>query len=169
MAGIFGVTKLTYLNWRINTTELKMYKGEQDDQNGIAIRLFMWKIASRLIAERPVLGYGVRGAKLETLEKYKDQNFELGYKGNYHSHNEYLESWLMGGIPALILLLGMMFIALWNGVVKKNLLLILITAHFMIQSLIESTFEVQQELVFYIFFIFLFFYHAPAFSKTDHS
>jgi len=169
LAGVFAITKLPYLSWRINVTEVKMYKGEQDDQNGIAIRLFMWKNVGELISERPVLGHGLRGARVETLNMYKEKNFELGYNGNYHSHNQYLESWLMAGIPAIILLLGMMFTALWNGIKQKNFLLILIAAHFMIQSLFESTFEVQHELVFYIFFIFLFYYHAPHIRKPEHS
>lgn len=160
IAGIFAISKLSYLSWRINVTEFKMYQGPEDDQNGIAIRLHMWKTAMEMIRERPLQGYGLRGARLEILKRYKDE-FELGYRQGYHSHSQYLESALMAGIPALSLLLLMMMQSLVRGIKQKHFLLILIVMHFMIQSVFESTFEVQHELVFYIFFIFLFYYHGP--------
>ena len=121
----------------------------------------MWHAVSGLIAERPLIGYGIKGGRLETLAKYKRDGFDMGVMGDYHAHNQYLESWLMAGIPALILLLLMMVNALWKSIRQKSFLLLLITLHFMAQSVIESTFEVQHELVFYIFFIFLFYYHGP--------
>jgi O-antigen ligase len=161
VTGLVAVSNLSYLKWRITSTELKMYQGEADNQNGVAIRLYMWKAVSGLIMERPVLGHGIKGGRLETLEKYKQDGFEMGVQGDYHAHNQYLESWLMAGIPGLVLLLSMMFTALWKAIRTKGFLLLLMVIHFMAQSVFESTFEVQHELVFYIFFIFLFYYHGP--------
>ena len=165
-AGLIAVSKMSYLKWRIDSTEIKMYQGEADNQNGIAIRLYMWKAVSGLIMERPVIGHGIRGGRLETLAKYKSDGFEMGVVGDYHAHNQYLESWLMAGIPALILLMSMMFTALWRAIRSKSFLLLLMVVHFMAQSVFESTFEVQHELVFYIFFIFLFYYHGPRIRNT---
>ncbi|HUQ65074.1 MAG TPA: O-antigen ligase family protein [Flavitalea sp.] len=159
--GLVAVDKLSYLKWRIESTELKMYTGQEDNQNGIAIRLYMWKAVSGLIKERPLLGYGIRGGRLETLAKYHKDGFEMGVLGDYHAHNQYLESWLMAGIPGLILLVSLMAIVLTRALQSKNFLLLLIVIHFMTQCVFESTFEVQHELVFYIFFIFLFYYHGP--------
>lgn len=105
-AALIAVSKMSYLKWRIDSTEVKMYQGEADNQNGVAIRLYMWKAVSGLIMERPVMGHGIRGGRLETLDKYKSDGFEMGVIGDYHAHNQYLESWLMAGIPALILLLS---------------------------------------------------------------
>lgn len=166
VAGFVAITQLSYLKWRIDSTELKMYEGVQDDQNGIAIRLYMWKTVSDLITERPVLGYGIRGGRIATLKRYQDDGFEMGVKGDYHGHNQYLESLLMAGIPGLTLLLLMMFTALRRAFNTKNFLLLLTVIHFMSQSIFESTFEVQHELVFYIFFIFLFYYHGPRLRNT---
>ena len=165
-AGFIAVSQLSYLKWRINSTELKMYSGQEDNQNGVAIRLYMWKSVSSLIAERPLIGYGIKGGRLETLAKYKRDGFEMGVQGDYHAHNQYLESWLMAGIPGIILLLAMMFTALRKGITSKNFLLLLMVVHFMAQCVFESTFEVQHELVFYIFFIFLFYYHGPRFRNA---
>jgi len=166
VAGIAAITQLPYLKWRIAATELKMYQGEQDNQNGLAIRLYMWKTVSELIAERPVMGYGVRGGRVATLKRFQDDGFEMGVKGDYHSHNQYLESILMAGIPGLMLLLSMMFTVLRRAFSTKNFLLLLTVIHFMSQSIFESTFEVQHELVFYIFFIFLFYYHGSRLHNT---
>src|SRR5690606_11461759 len=98
----------------------------------------------------------------KTLEKYKEQGFMLGYEQGYHSHNQYLESTLMLGLPGLGLLLAMIFRAGWQSLRSRNLLAMLMLAHFICQSIIESNFEVQQELVFFLFFLFLFYYHQPS-------
>jgi O-antigen ligase len=166
VAGVIAVSKMSYLKWRIDSTELKMYHGEEDNQNGIAIRLYMWKAVSGLIMERPVIGHGIRGGRLETLAKYKSDGFEMGVQGDYHAHNQYLESWLMAGVPGLVLLLSMIFAAFWKAIRSKSFLLLLMVVHFVAQNVFESTFEVQHELVFYIFFIFLFYYHGPRFRNT---
>lgn len=161
VAGLVAIKQLPYLKWRIASTELKMYQGQEDNQNGIAIRLYMWSAVTDLITERPLMGYGIKGGRQATLKRYDDDGFKMGVIGDYHSHNQYLESLLMAGIPGIALLLSMMFIVLRRAFITKNFLLLLTVIHFMTQSLFESTFEVQQELVFYIFFIFLFYYHGP--------
>jgi O-antigen ligase len=168
-AGLFAVKNFSYLNYRINVTEIKMYSGKEDDQNGVAIRLFMWKTAIDHIAQRPLLGYGIRGAKRTTLDKYARSGFDLGVRGNYHSHNQYLESALMGGIPGAMIFLIFVISALRKSIASRNFLLFLMLCHFAVQSVFESTFEVQHEQVFYIFFIFLFYYHAPQFQKAHHT
>jgi O-antigen ligase len=145
-----------------------MYRGQQDDQNGIAIRLFMWQTTVNLIKDTPVLGYGLKGGRVTLLDSYRKKGFDLGVNANYHSHNQYLESALMAGIPATLILTGFIFFAMRHAIRKKNFLLILMVCHFMIQSLFEATFEVQHELVFYIIINFLFYYHAPGFKRiTD--
>lgn len=159
--GIVAINKMPYLKWRIVETKIKKYEGVQDNNNGAAIRFFMWQTGWGMIKERPLLGWGLRGASLETLKRYEEKQFELGYKNNYHTHNQYIESTIMAGIPALLLLLLMIGLALRKGFADDNLLLIVGTLHFALHSIIESTFEVQQEQVFFLFFIFLFYYHPP--------
>ena len=44
---------------------------------------------------------------------------------------------------------------------RRLAVLLLLLFHFMCQSVIESTFEVQQELSFDVLFLFLFYYHPP--------
>ena len=73
----------------------------------------------------------------------------------------------MAGIPGILLLLiDDVCRYCERPLLRKNFLLLLTVVHFMTQSVFESTFEVQHELVFYIFFIFLFYYHGPRFRNT---
>lgn len=160
-SGLFAVSRLGYFNWRIAETSFKVYSGPEDNNNGLSIRILMWKVAWDLFRERPVLGYGVRGSRTTVVERYRDAHFDLGYREGYHSHNQYLQSALAGGIPALALLLLMIAWMARDGLRKKNLLLLLLLFHFVVQNFVESTFEVQQELSFYVLFLFLLYYHAP--------
>jgi O-antigen ligase len=159
--GLITVKNLHYVRWRFAVTELKRYEGEQDNQNGLAIRLLMWETATELIKERPLLGYGIVGAHEELWKKYREKNFELGYSQRYHSHNQYLETTLMAGIPGLLLLVLILIAVARDALKNKKILLLLILIHFMCLSVVESTFEVQHEFIFFLFFITLFFYHYP--------
>lgn len=165
VSALLAVYKLPYLRWRINVTEVSMYRGPEDDNNGIAIRLLMWRTAVGLIEKKPFQGYGIRGARQEMMEQYRLKGFRLGYEQGYHSHNQYLETALMTGIPGLLLLLAMVARFAWRAVRAGNVLLMFILVQFAMQSLIGSPFEAQQELVFYMFFMFLFYYHSPGPDK----
>ncbi|MEO8583366.1 MAG: O-antigen ligase family protein [Flavitalea sp.] len=166
VTGVIAVNKLSYLNWRVASTTLKKYSGKEDDNNGLSIRVLMWENAFNLVKKRPLLGYGIRGARQKIVEVYKNENFELGYEAGYHSHNQYLESALMGGIFSLLLFVAMIAKAGWNGFRSENVLLLFMLFHFAVQSMIESTYEVQQEQVFYVFFLFLFYYHSPSLRQN---
>lgn len=167
--GFAAVKRLSYLNWRIKVTEWKKYGGEVDNQNGIAIRRLMWQSALELIREKLLLGYGVHGARAELLHKYKEKGFELGYSQGYHAHNQYLESALMGGLPATALLLLMVLSIARKAWRDRNLIVVHLLCIFIIQALVESSFEVQQEQVFFIFFLFLFSLHPPSLQKPQSS
>ena len=161
IAGVIAVNKLPYLRWRIAVTQMKEYNGEKDDQNGVAVRLVIWKSAIELIRERPLLGYGIRGAKKAMQEKYEAKHFEVGLKNKFNCHNQYLETTLRSGIIGFAIFLSILIIALLKGIRQKNFLLLVLLLHFMCTSVVESTLEVQRGLIFFFFFIFLFFYHSP--------
>jgi O-antigen ligase len=156
-----AVNNMGYLKWRLSTNSFKKFETETDNNDGLSIRILMWKTTWDLIKEKPVLGYGLKGGYEKVLQKYKQQNFLLGYTQGYHSHNQYFQTALMGGIPALLLLIILLFRMAWKGIKQKNILLLILLFHFICQSVIESTFEVQQEQVFYILFLFLFYYCPP--------
>lgn len=157
-AGLLA-NNLYYFHWRIAVTKLKEYSGPDDNQNGLAARIFIWHSALHLIQQRPVLGYGLKGAENELIKQYESKRFEIGIPDKYNSHNQYMETTLKSGIIGLALMLTIFIIPLWEGIRQKKLLLILMVIHFMIVSMVEGTLEMQQEIIFYCFFIFVFYYY----------
>jgi O-antigen ligase len=165
IAATVAVNKFYYLRWRLSVTEFKNYEGATDDQNGFAARLLMWRSTVELVRDRPIAGYGVRGANEILFKKYEEKNFVLGIENRYNSHNQYLQIALMSGLIGLGFFIAFLAIAWGRAIKSKSILLTLILLHFITISLVESTFEVQQELIFFLFFIFLFYYHlAPRLS-----
>lgn len=174
--GVIGLTSvilvknLHYLNWRIAETRLKPYSGPEDNNNGLALRIATWSSALELIGERPLLGYGLKGANEALVEKYIEKKFEAGIPEKYNSHNQFLEIALKSGVVGLLLFLTMLSalaVPAWKG---SNFLLKFTLIHFVLVSMVEGTLEVQQELVFYMFFMLLFYYHpANPFLKKDET
>jgi len=157
---------LYYLRWRLSELALKDYSGSIDDQNGLWVRRLTWKSALELWKDRPVLGYGLKGAEDALVKKYEEKNFQLGIPERYNSHNQYLETAIRSGGIGLLILLTMIFIPLRSALKERKSLLLLIILHFMIVCQVETAMEYQQELTFYWFFIFLFYYHYP-FPATE--
>lgn len=153
---------LGYLNWRIQSTKWKAYSGPQDDNNGLALRITTWTSALELIKERPLLGYGLQGSEDALVEKYREKNFQPGIPEKYNSHNQFLETTLRSGAIGLLLLLLLTAIAFFTALRKRAMLQGIMVLHFVLASMVETTLEYQQELVFYLFFIFLFYYHCPS-------
>jgi O-antigen ligase len=156
---------LDYLNWRISGLKFKEYTGPDDNQNGFALRLTTWQSAIELISEKPILGYGLKGANDALVEKYEEKNFTMGIPERYNSHNQFLETTLKSGIIGLVLLLLLIGVPLVSSIRKQQFLLTIMILHFVLVSMVEGTMEIQQELIFYWFFIFLFYYHYPTVNK----
>ncbi|MDF2190805.1 O-antigen ligase family protein [Paraflavitalea sp. CAU 1676] len=163
MGGVvfFLSDNLYYLRWRLSELRLNKYTGSVDDQNGLAVRRLTWESALELWKERPVLGYGLKGAGDALVKKYEEKHFQLGVPERYNSHNQYLETAIRSGAIGLLILLALIAIPLWSAIRQKKTLLLLVILHFMLVCLVETAMEYQQELTFYWFFIFLFYYHYP--------
>lgn len=159
---LFLARKLTYLKFRLDVTELKMYSGTQDDQNGLAARLIMWQSAVELIKKRPIQGYGLAGSKELLKKKYEDKNFILGVTEKYNVHNQYLETCLNSGFIGLLLFLWLILKPLASAFKERKILLLILLLHYMLASLVESALTVQKELIFFWFFIWLFYFHFPS-------
>jgi O-antigen ligase len=164
-AAILAVNNFYYLRWRLSVTEFKQYEGEIDNQNGFAARLMMWQSTAELVQQRPLAGYGVKGAGTELFKKYEEKKFNLGIERKYNSHNQYLQTALMSGLVGLGIFLTFLMLLWVRALRSNNILLTILLLHFMCVSIVESTLEVQQELVFFLFFMLLFYFHLA--RRTD--
>ena len=120
-------------------------------------RVYIWKYAAELIAEKPLLGYGVGDAKDELTKSLQDcdalfwngvKNVPLNRKSlNYH--NQFLQSWAEVGIIGF-LLLGFLTIAPFFLKNQHPLFLIFVGLT-LIGLLTESMLERQAGVVMFAF------------------
>lgn len=99
----FGVGRLNRLVKSVKTMDYKEIFPK---------RFEMVEVSLEAISEKPYTGYGIEGAQNVLLEKYLKYNYTHQYKYNYHSHNQYLQWGLYGGI-GLMLLLCVILIIPW--------------------------------------------------------
>lgn len=92
-------------------------------------RLFMWKISSLAIAEKPLTGYG-SGSFAAAYGRMQESYFAKGdYSGTEelvagspeYAFNEYLQIAVEYGIPVLVVLLSAIAFCLWKGIREKRI------------------------------------------------
>lgn len=132
-----------------------------DPSNAFANRVIMWQTTYELIQEKPLLGYGLKSYEPYVLNRYKEKGFIEGVDQKLNSHNQYLQTWLNVGIPGFILFIILLISMLVTSIKKSNCLLFLLLGHYMLHSMVESTLQVQYQLIFFWFFLFLFYYKVP--------
>ena len=81
--------------------------GAYEEDRSAQSRLDSWAAALRMVQDNPILGKGVRNAN------YFSQNYGADYEGRT-IHNQYLQLAADSGLPAAILYIAMMAVAMWN-------------------------------------------------------
>ena len=83
---------------------------------------------------------------------YRSKGYDVWADRNYHSHNQFLDSWLMWGLPGLLVFSSMLLIPLYISIRKKyyfySLFLILIIMSCMTDSVLSGI----HGIMFYTFF-----------------
>lgn len=97
-------------------------------QDSVYGRLFIWENTIEAIAEKPIMGYGscTFPVVYSAMQSKKFQSGEYAeveerVAGNPECvFNEYLQMWLENGVVMLILLGGLLFVCLRNGIRQKQ-------------------------------------------------
>jgi O-antigen ligase len=80
-------------------------------------RVYLWQYGLKIVADKPILGYGVGDAKKELNKALKDcdakfwngeKNIPIHVK-NFNFHNQFLQTWAEVGILGFVLLVVLMF------------------------------------------------------------
>lgn len=161
----FSIVSLPHFQMRWKQARITFNEDSQNRNDAFFARKTMWTSAIELIEECPLLGYGLKGGDTELYKLYIEKGFPEWANAKLNSHNQFLQTWLVAGIPGLLLLLVMLGIPLIASIRSKHLLLLLLIIHYICQSMVEATLTVQQELVFFWFFIFLFYHTRPALTQ----
>ena len=138
-------------------------------------RIGLWQECWSMIAERPVIGYGICSAREEFVHRVLDNETlrqtyvaeieqDAAYRLNgatryeiMHPHNAFLETWSRFGIIGLILCLCCLTGPFFLHVGRYRIYLVLCTLAFLIQAMFESLGSDLQPL-FLASMVLLFFY-----------
>jgi O-antigen ligase len=102
-----------------------LFRLKENSANG---RLFMWKISCLAIMERPIAGHGA-GSFVPAYGNAQERYFANGdYDATeervagspQYAFNEYLQVAVEYGLPALIVILGIISFCLWRGIKEKR-------------------------------------------------
>jgi len=140
-------TKLT------KSMNLEYHMDDPDSSwNSVTIRLAKWSGGIQTIRKSPILGVGVGDEKDQLMNSYAELNFREGIRCEYNVHNQYLSSWMSGGVFLLLLLGAILILPLRYGLKKKNYLLVSFLALMSLSFLTENFLMVNKGVAFFSFF-----------------
>ncbi|PKP18955.1 MAG: hypothetical protein CVU05_12435 [Bacteroidetes bacterium HGW-Bacteroidetes-21] len=116
-----------------------------------ADRILIWKVAYRLGMSQPFTGTGTGDVKDELIKTYVDNGLTYPAQLKLNAHNQFMQSFVALGIPALIILLISFIVPLWVSIRRKYWLYTVFILVFGFNILVESMLEVQAGIVFYAF------------------
>lgn len=139
---------LPYTRTKLQRLTLLEYSmGDPDYKWGsLTIRLAKWECAMDVLKTRWLFGAGTGDAQNEMMESYRKHGFAEGLRNNYNTHNQYLETWIMLGLPGLVLLAAMLWPFAKNEL--DTCFLTLIAASMFTENILDT----QKGVVFLAFF-----------------
>jgi O-antigen ligase len=110
LAGL-GVAHLA--NWLFPTAEIRGLGHRlatlADPEGAGATRFPIWGATVEMIGERPLLGWGP-GTFFQAYPAYRASEDRTA---GFHVHNDYMQYWVEGGLPAFLLILALGIVSLW--------------------------------------------------------
>ncbi len=116
-------------------------------------RRLIWKAAFEKSIEGGFTGTGAGDVNDDLRASYKQSGLSYAEEKNLNAHNQYLQIWIAGGIPNLMLFMAWLLIPLILAVKQKNALVILLMLMLCMHLLTESMLESQMGLNFFPFII----------------
>lgn len=156
-AGLFAVIVILILSSATNRLRFKeMFDTKQsyseNQFGGRALRVQKWKYTIDCWKKEPIVGTGAGDYKEILQQTYVDNDFELGYKNHFNSHNQYLQTLMATGVIGLFTLLLLFGSTLVSAFRSKNWVSLTFTVVFVLSCITESMMERQRGIVFFVFF-----------------
>lgn len=118
-----------------------------------------WTSAWNVLKENFVTGTGTGDVQYQLQLQHKNMGFSEGFESQYNSHNQYMETWIMLGIPGLLLLLGGLVLPAIKSLGQKDYLHLSFIILIMLSWITECMLCRQHGVVFYALFSTLFTFH----------
>jgi O-antigen ligase len=84
-----------------------------------AARVEIWNVSSKLIAQRPLFGYGTSDEKKVLLEAYEEGGFYDFVEKKLNAHNQFLQTGIAIGFVGMLVLILMLLIPLYFSLRNK--------------------------------------------------
>ncbi len=133
-----------------------VYKGDNANEYSFAMRVLAWKNAINLIKNNPILGVGIGDTEKELLLQFEKNNSILDEKNRKKPHFQLLESYCQSGILNFFLFFLIFLALIFQGIKKRNYILVAMAVSLFISSCFESILERQTSVVLFVFFIAFF-------------
>jgi O-antigen ligase len=154
---IGGFLLLTFLmspQLKRNLNEvINQVENQQELTSDSDIRLWLWKSGIKVFKENYFWGVGTGDIKKEMKEKYHQYNLSLAEEKSYNLHNQYLESAVSLGLIGLLIFSFWVVLLFIYAISTKDFLLffftLIISIHFMFESMLNSIAGVSFILFFY--------------------
>lgn len=131
-----------------------------------AARIYAWKAATSEIKEHP-FGVGTGDINVVLEDHFRKQGLnELADKG-LNPHNQYLQSAMALGIPALLWFLFSLIFPFGKIIRTKDWLYAFFICLFALNITVESMLEKQSGIIFFAFFNSFFFFNTMKIAKTE--
>ncbi len=135
---------------------------------GRALRLEKWKLSIEAIKENWLIGSGAGDYWSELEKVYQKNNFELGLKEKFNSHNQYLQTALTLGFPGLVLLISIFIFMVIQARKTENFVLFISVLAIVLSLISESILERQTGIFLSVLFANLF-YSLSTFLKAEEA
>lgn len=109
--------------------------------SGLTIRLAEWESIWPTVTDNWVLGVGIGDAQEAIGSAYEERGFVVGSRNDFNAHNQYLQTWLSAGLPALLALLFVLAALTWHAIRNRDVVLAMAAWYFFLSMLTESMLE----------------------------
>ena len=142
--GVAGVSgKLSSSNRLADMRQQLRADERSNPYNGTLQRLAVWQTSCEVAVDHLPFGTGTGDISDELCRRYEAKGYTYILDKRLNCHNQYLQHFVGLGIPGVLALLCFIGLPLWEGIRKKDFLLILWGILVAINLLVESMLETR--------------------------
>lgn len=119
-------------------------------------RLSIWYSSVKIINKNILLGVGTGDVMDNLKEEYQKYKMIDAYNNKLNVHNQFIESFMGTGVMGFISLLAVFIAGIIKSIRKRNILFLVFILNAFVFCFIESMFNTQVGVVFFVFFYCLF-------------
>ncbi|CAN5412169.1 hypothetical protein BH09BAC5_BH09BAC5_07200 [soil metagenome] len=115
-------------------------------------RRLIWGVASDIISENWLVGVGTGDVAPTLMSKYNEIGMTGAKEHNWNVHNQFLQTFMAIGLPGIVTLIAIFILPAYSAIKEKRYLFLAFLIIFGLNILVESMFEAEDGVLFFIFF-----------------